>query len=92
MKPIKVGLLGIGTVGGGTWTVLATNESVSTPAGTFGCLKVHRKSNQAATGGSDKVYWFSQALGKVKEVDNDPANPTGTPTQVETLTSYTIVP
>ncbi|MGC3964427.1 MAG: homoserine dehydrogenase [Rhodocyclaceae bacterium] len=26
MKPINVGLLGIGTVGGGTWTVLARNE------------------------------------------------------------------
>ncbi len=26
MKPIKVGLLGIGTVGGGTWTVLTRNQ------------------------------------------------------------------
>ncbi len=26
MKPINVGLLGIGTVGGGTWTVLARNQ------------------------------------------------------------------
>ncbi|MBL8486474.1 MAG: homoserine dehydrogenase, partial [Rhodocyclaceae bacterium] len=26
MKPINVGLLGIGTVGGGTWTVLTRNE------------------------------------------------------------------
>ena len=26
MKPINVGLLGIGTVGGGTWTVLRRNE------------------------------------------------------------------
>ena len=25
MKPIKVGLLGIGTVGGGTWDVLSRN-------------------------------------------------------------------
>ena len=25
MKPIQVGLLGIGTVGGGTWQVLARN-------------------------------------------------------------------
>jgi len=25
MRPIKVGLLGIGTVGGGAWTVLARN-------------------------------------------------------------------
>jgi len=27
MRPIKVGLLGIGTVGGGTWSVLASNAS-----------------------------------------------------------------
>src|SRR5438128_3128195 len=27
MKPIKVGLLGIGTVGGGTWDVLSRNAS-----------------------------------------------------------------
>ena len=26
MKPINVGLLGIGTVGGGTWTVLTRNQ------------------------------------------------------------------
>src|SRR2546428_4237431 len=34
MKPIKVGLLGIGTVGGGTWAVLARNqEELSRRAG-----------------------------------------------------------
>jgi homoserine dehydrogenase len=34
MKPIKVGLLGIGTVGGGTWTVLSRNqEEISRRAG-----------------------------------------------------------
>jgi len=34
MKPMKVGLLGIGTVGGGTWTVLARNqEEISRRAG-----------------------------------------------------------
>jgi homoserine dehydrogenase len=27
MKPINVGLLGIGTVGGGNWTVLTRNEA-----------------------------------------------------------------
>ena len=30
MKPINVGLLGIGTVGGGTWTVLKRNQEVIT--------------------------------------------------------------
>ncbi|MDB5814605.1 MAG: homoserine dehydrogenase, partial [Rhodocyclales bacterium] len=34
MKPINVGLLGIGTVGGGTWTVLARNaEEITRRAG-----------------------------------------------------------
>jgi homoserine dehydrogenase len=34
MRPIKVGLLGIGTVGGGTWTVLSRNqEEISRRAG-----------------------------------------------------------
>ncbi|MGB7541468.1 MAG: homoserine dehydrogenase, partial [Burkholderiales bacterium] len=34
MKPINVGLLGIGTVGGGTWTVLSRNqEEISRRAG-----------------------------------------------------------
>ena len=34
MKPINVGLLGIGTVGGGTWSVLARNrEEIQRRAG-----------------------------------------------------------
>ena len=34
MKPINVGLLGIGTVGGGTWAVLERNrEEISRRAG-----------------------------------------------------------
>jgi homoserine dehydrogenase len=34
MKPINVGLLGIGTVGGGTWTVLNRNaEEITRRAG-----------------------------------------------------------
>lgn len=75
-----------------TWTVLSTNDSVVTSAGTFPCLEVHRVSNQVATSGSDKIYWFSQGVGKVQEEDYNPANPSGTPTQTEQLTSYTLVP
>ena len=34
MKPINVGLIGIGTVGGGTWTVLKRNaEEITRRAG-----------------------------------------------------------
>ena len=34
MKPINVGLIGIGTVGGGTWTVLKRNaEEIARRAG-----------------------------------------------------------
>ncbi len=36
MKPINVGLLGIGTVGGGTWTVLSRNaEEITRRGGRF---------------------------------------------------------
>ncbi len=47
-----------------TWTVEATDESVTTPAGTFSCLRVRRRSGSST---SDKVYWFAKGVGKVKE-------------------------
>ena len=40
MKPINVGLLGIGTVGGGTWTVLKRNqEEITRRAGRSSAAK-----------------------------------------------------
>lgn len=59
-----------------TWTVLALDESVTTPAGTFTCLKV----NKTTSGAADKTYWFAKGVGKVQEMGE----------AVETLTSYTI--
>ena len=75
-----------------TWTVLSTNDPIVVNGTSFSCLEVHRKSSLSSTSGSDKIYWFSPKVGKIKEIDNDPANPTGTPTQVELMTSYTLVP
>jgi hypothetical protein len=49
-----------------TWTVEALAESVTVPAGTFTCLKVRRKGNDA--GQSDKVFWFAKGVGKIKEI------------------------
>ena len=48
------------------WKVLAVNESVTVPAGTYKALKLSRVgTDQNAT--SDKVYWFACGVGKVKE-------------------------
>ncbi len=49
-----------------TWTVEATAESVTVPAGTFLCIRLHRT---GAAGAADKRYWFSPGVGKIKEVD-----------------------
>jgi len=52
-----------------TWTVEAINESLTVPAGTFSCLKVHRVETPSPvdTTGGDNVYWFARGIGKVKE-------------------------
>lgn len=57
------------------WTVEAVNESVTTPAGTFSCLKLHRlATSTTSTGNSDKYFWFAQGVGKVKEEDVNGSN------------------
>jgi hypothetical protein len=61
------------------WTVIATKESVTVPAGTFDALVVERVGN---SGASDKKFWFVRGIGKVKE--------TGASDQTEELSSYTI--
>ena len=52
-----------------TWTVDAVNESVTVPAGTFSCLRVHRVEPPSTvdTTGGDNVFWFARGVGKVKE-------------------------
>jgi hypothetical protein len=65
-----------------TWTVVAVDEQVTVPAGTFPCVELHRVSQGDVTEGSDKTFWFAKGVGKVKEVD------TGISSEV--LTSYTL--
>lgn len=48
-----------------TWTVESLDDTVTVPAGTFHCVRIHRVG--AATGSSDKLYWFARGVGKVKE-------------------------
>jgi hypothetical protein len=52
-----------------TWTVEAVDESVTVPAGTFSCLRVHRVEAASAvdSNGADNVYWYARGVGKVKE-------------------------
>ena len=71
MKPINVGLLGIGTVGGGTWTVLKRNEEEITrragrPIRISHVADRNREYALGVTGGSAKV------TGDAFEVVNDP--------------------
>jgi homoserine dehydrogenase len=74
MKPIKVGLLGIGTVGGGTWTVLARNqEEISGRAGRAIRISVVADREVAKarklTGGKARVVSDAFAVVRDPEVD-----------------------
>jgi hypothetical protein len=48
------------------WAVVATDEMVTVPAGTFRCLHVSRAGDML--GQSQKDYYFARGVGKVKEV------------------------
>ena len=74
MKPINVGLLGIGTVGGGTWTVLARNrEEISRRAGRDIRISVVADKETAKakklTGGDARVVADAFAVVRDPEVD-----------------------
>ncbi len=74
MKPIKVGLLGIGTVGGGTWTVLNRNqEEITRRAGRPIQISVVADKNtalaQQVTGGSCRITDDAFAVVADPEVD-----------------------
>ncbi|MEP6652008.1 MAG: hypothetical protein ABJA82_01535 [Myxococcales bacterium] len=47
-----------------TWTVVAVDEMVTVPAGSFSCLHVHRVETATAY---DSHFWFAKNVGKVKE-------------------------
>ena len=85
MKPINVGLLGIGTVGGGTWEVLARNqEEITRRAGRGIVIAAVADKDlaraQRITGGKARV------TGDANEVVNDP----GIDIVIELIGGYTI--
>jgi hypothetical protein len=63
------------------WSVVAVDEPVTVPAGTFKALVLEKI---VAANGSDKKFWFVRGVGKVKE--------TGVGDQTEELIKYTIMP
>src|SRR3954447_23004420 len=74
MKPINVGLLGIGTVGGGTWDVLSRNaDEIQRRAGR--AIRITAVADKAVahakkiTGGKAKVVADGFALVKDKSID-----------------------
>ena len=74
MKPINVGLLGIGTVGGGTWTVLKRNEEEITrragrPIHISHVADRNLETARAITGDSAKVSDDAFAVVNDPEVD-----------------------
>lgn len=50
-----------------TWSVVAVDEKIDVPAGTFCTLHLHRTSVAGGMPGSTKDYWFAREVGKVKE-------------------------
>ena len=74
MKPINVGLIGIGTVGGGTWTVLKRNaEEITRRAGRPICITAVADKNvelaRQITGGVARVTDDAFALVNDPEID-----------------------
>ncbi|OMG54879.1 homoserine dehydrogenase [Azonexus hydrophilus] len=74
MKPINVGLIGIGTVGGGTWTVLKRNaEEITRRAGRPICITAVADKNvelaRQITGGAARVTDDAFALVNDPEID-----------------------
>ena len=74
MKPINVGLLGIGTVGGGTWTVLTRNaEEITRRAGRPICITTVADRNleraRTVTGGAARLVDDAFAVVKDPEID-----------------------
>ena len=74
MKPINVGLIGIGTVGGGTWNVLKRNaEEITRRAGRPICIVAVADKNVAlaeqVTGGAARITDDAFALVNDPEID-----------------------
>jgi hypothetical protein len=52
---------------GHTFEVLAVDEEVTVPAGTFNCVKVERVRTLGAEAGALVWYWYAPGVGKVRE-------------------------
>jgi hypothetical protein len=52
---------------GHTFEVLAVDEQVTVPAGTFDCVKVERVRTLGAEAGALAWYWYAPGVGKVRE-------------------------
>ncbi len=65
------------------YEIIAADEPVTVPAGTFECLKVKRTVT-VGTDPEEKIYFFAKGIGKVKEVT--------TGLKMEELTSVQISP
>lgn len=55
------------------WSVLAVDEAVTVPAGTFSCVKVQRI-HTSSKNLTPEVTWYASGIGKVKETGAGPSN------------------
>jgi hypothetical protein len=62
------------------WDVVAVDTPITVPAGTFCTIHVHRISRVGDVVGSEKNYWFTRGIGKIKEEGDS---------QIEELVQYT---
>lgn len=52
---------------GHSFEVLAVDEIVTVPAGTFSCVQIERIRTVGATAGERVVFWYAAGIGKVRE-------------------------
>jgi hypothetical protein len=52
---------------GHTFEVLAIDEQITVPAGTFDCVKVERKRTLGAEAGELVWFWYAPGVGKIRE-------------------------
>ena len=71
MKPIQVGLLGIGTVGGGVFNVLERNQEEITRRAGRG-IKIHTVADLDTKRAEELVKGRAKVVGDAKQVVNDP--------------------
>jgi hypothetical protein len=68
---------------GHSFTILAIDEQITVPAGTFDCLKFERVRTVGGASGDRVLFWFAWGVGKVRE--ENPAEST-----IEELASVSI--